>query len=241
MHKKDTKTYTVSKDKFLNSLDNRNKLIAKDKILVKEKELIKLEHDQQLEESEKILKSGGMVQKQQTCQGLQPFFSVSPMNTKYYYAAGNTEPTIDARLYFYGGYMGGLYTPYHLSDFCTNDRYVIGRNASSLTDESDLTDIKAQIRHRCAIQLMFYGYFYPVGKQMLLIFGFGRNQNEPINMQFFINTDFIFSQPIYGTSDHVALIVDLPEGSIDFDVYARVAASNDWYTATVYGMHGYLI
>ena len=230
----------IPKNKFLESRTRHDKLIKKDTDLVEIYNQVKAEHDARIAESEKIVKSGGMVQKQQTCQGLEPYFSLSPMSPNYYYAPGNNQPTIDARLSCYGGYLG-YYSIYHLSDYSANDRFVIGRDAVSLSDEADITDVKAQIRQKSTVHVLFYGYYYPVGKQMLLIFGFGRNQNEPINIQFFINGDFVMSQPIYGTSDQVAIIVELPEGSIWADVYARVAANSSSYTASFLGMHAYLI
>ena len=87
----------ISKKQFLESRAKYDKLIKADPYLAEQYNQVKAEHDAKLAESEKILKSGGMVQKQQTCQGLEPYFSLSPMNPNHYYAPGSGQPTIDCR------------------------------------------------------------------------------------------------------------------------------------------------
>ncbi len=149
---------------------------------------------------------------------------------------------VDAYLTGYGGYSSGAGffggsspLPWQVD----NDELVIGLDPADPGDNSDITDLDAQIRRRCAFRLLMVGHNVRSDHQYLIVFGFHK-RSGPAVAQFYVGAEWVRSEPIDDKYENVALLLEAP-GPGSLVVYARLASSVQNSALGLTGIEGFVI
>ena len=171
---------------------------------------------------------------------LDPFFSLTPLNSVDYTYVNQDDP------YAYAHFEAtGVYTAPYLTNNLTGqyngDRLLLHHDPVLDTDQT-INNLTDDVRRKCAIRIIFRGANIGAARQYLLVFRLKKYIGSPI-AQFFIGTQFIRAEALTQSPyDDIAILFEAAE-NIYFNPVVRLAAPNNsaWHGFYFMGVDCYLL
>lgn len=170
---------------------------------------------------------------------LEPFFSLSPVNSSAYpYNPAQPEaPHAQALLYGFGIFTSA-HSPKSLDAQHNNNELILGYDPVDPTDQS-INSINKDLHRRSC--LLFYITVYNVtpANQYLLLISIRPRSGAP-TAQIFVESELVHSEAI-SSKETIAILLDAPGHGITSRVYLRLASSLFHSQLGFLGMDCYLL